>query len=383
MRLPIPPAQYDQRSENERNTEIEREDNRNAKLGTRPRFDDVTLARSTNAVGDEVVRGDDTRLGAGTPGTVTSVSGSGGTTGLIVSGGPITTAGTLTLNGILNIANGGTGAASSAAARGTLGAGTVNSVSGAGGTTGLTLAGGPITNTGTLTLGGTLAIANGGTSATSAAAARTALGAGTGNGSVTSVDGTGGTTGLTLTGGPITGSGTLTIGGILNIANGGTGAASAASARGTLGAGTVNSVSGSGGTTGLTLTGGPITGSGTLTLGGTLGVANGGTGVTTGPVDFNAGTFGATGTVDFNTNGRFQHFVTTSATNCTISLTAPATVGYLQLIVAAPAGVTPTLTWPATVKGTMPPTVALGKVTALTLYWNGTNYFLMASLPGV
>jgi hypothetical protein len=45
--------------------------------------------------------------------------------------------------------------------------------------------------------------------------------------------------------------------------------------------GTVTSVNGSGGTTGLTLTGGPITSSGTLTLGGTLGVANGGTGTGT------------------------------------------------------------------------------------------------------
>jgi len=47
------------------------------------------------------------------------------------------------------------------------------------------------------------------------------------------------------------------------------------------GAGTVTSVDGSGGTTGLTLTGGPITASGTLTLGGTLAVPNGGTGATT------------------------------------------------------------------------------------------------------
>lgn len=47
------------------------------------------------------------------------------------------------------------------------GVGTVMSVSGSGGTTGLTLTGGPITNSGTLTLGGTLAIANGGTNATS------------------------------------------------------------------------------------------------------------------------------------------------------------------------------------------------------------------------
>jgi hypothetical protein len=47
------------------------------------------------------------------------------------------------------------------------------------------------------------------------------------------------------------------------------------------GVGTVTSIDGSGGTTGLTLTGGPITSSGTLTLGGTLAVANGGTGAVT------------------------------------------------------------------------------------------------------
>ena len=45
--------------------------------------------------------------------------------------------------------------------------------------------------------------------------------------------------------------------------------------------GTVTSVAVSGGTTGLTTSGGPITGSGTITLAGTLAVANGGTGVTT------------------------------------------------------------------------------------------------------
>jgi hypothetical protein len=43
----------------------------------------------------------------------------------------------------------------------------------------------------------------------------------------------------------------------------------------------VTSVDVSGGTTGLTTSGGPITGAGTITLGGTLGVANGGTGATT------------------------------------------------------------------------------------------------------
>ena len=45
------------------------------------------------------------------------------------------------------------------------------------------------------------------------------------------------------------------------------------------GTGTVTSVNASGGTTGMTFTGGPITISGTLTLGGTLGATNGGTGL--------------------------------------------------------------------------------------------------------
>jgi len=46
------------------------------------------------------------------------------------------------------------------------------------------------------------------------------------------------------------------------------------------GSGTVTSIDVSGGTTGLTTSGGPITTSGTITLAGTLGVANGGTGAT-------------------------------------------------------------------------------------------------------
>jgi hypothetical protein len=54
----------------------------------------------------------------------------------------------------------------------------------------------------------------------------------------------------------------------------------------TIGASAVTQVSGSGGSTGLTLTGGP-TGAVTLTLGGTLAVANGGTGQTTAAAAFN------------------------------------------------------------------------------------------------
>jgi hypothetical protein len=55
------------------------------------------------------------------------------------------------------------------------------------------------------------------------------------------------------------------------------------------GGGTITSVNASGGTTGFSFTGGPITtGAGTLTLTGTLGIANGGTGQTTANAGFNA-----------------------------------------------------------------------------------------------
>ena len=57
--------------------------------------------------------------------------------------------------------------------------GTVTSVAASGGTTGLTFSGSPIIGSGTLTLGGTLDLDNGGTGATTAAGARTALGLGT------------------------------------------------------------------------------------------------------------------------------------------------------------------------------------------------------------
>lgn len=132
-------------------------------------------------------------------------------------------------------------------------------------------------------------------------------------GTVTSVDVSGGTTGLTTSGGPVTTSGTITLAGTLAATNGGTAQSTwttgdilYASASNTLnkltvgtsgqvltiaggvptwatdaGTGTVTSVAVSGGTTGLTTSGGPVTTSGTITLSGTLGVANGGTGVAT------------------------------------------------------------------------------------------------------
>lgn len=70
----------------------------------------------------------------------------------------------------------------------------------------------------------------------------TAIGIGT----VQSVDAEGGTTGLTFSGGPVTGTGTLTLGGVLEVEHGGTGADNAASARSQL------SAAGSGANTDIT-----------------------------------------------------------------------------------------------------------------------------------
>lgn len=56
-------------------------------------------------------------------------------------------------------------------------------------------------------------------------------GGGGGSGSVTSIDASGGSTGMNFTGGPITNSGTLTLGGTLAIGSGGTGASDVTNAR--------------------------------------------------------------------------------------------------------------------------------------------------------
>ena len=61
------------------------------------------------------------------------------------------------------------------------GTGTVTSVGLSGGTTGLTASGSPITTTGTITLGGTLAVANGGTGQTSYTDGQLLIGNSTGN----------------------------------------------------------------------------------------------------------------------------------------------------------------------------------------------------------
>jgi hypothetical protein len=122
-------------------------------------------------------------------GTVTSIGLTAGT-GVSISGGPITTTGSITVTNTApdqvvsltagtNVTVTGTYPNFTIAATGGGGSGTVTSVAASGGTTGLTFTGSPITTSGTLTLGGTLAMANGGTGATTAAGARTALGLGT------------------------------------------------------------------------------------------------------------------------------------------------------------------------------------------------------------
>ena len=199
--------------------------------------------------------------------------------------------------------------------------GTVTSVA-----TGTGLTGGPITATGTISLANTAVSAGSYGSASSVAtftvdaqgrltaAANSAISIAN-----TAVSGLGtmstqNANNVSISGGTITGG---TISGITDLAvtDGGTGASSASGARTNLlptyasnagkvlavnvggtdvewvpagGVGTVTSVDVSGGTTGLTASGGPITGAGTITLAGTLAVANGGTGQTSAQAAMNA-----------------------------------------------------------------------------------------------
>lgn len=187
-------------------------------------------------------------------GTVTSVDGDGGTTGLTVSGGPITTAGTLTLGGTLAIGAGGTG----------LGATATNGQLLIGNGSGYTLAdltagtGVSVTNaTGSITLAntapdqtvvltGSTAISITGTypsfTVTNTAPDQTVTISGNGlisvtgtypsftvsategfSGTVTSIDMSSTVSGLTFSGGPVTDSGTITMAGTLGISSGGTG----------------------------------------------------------------------------------------------------------------------------------------------------------------
>jgi hypothetical protein len=119
--------------------------------------------------------------GGGGTGTVTSVAVSGGSTGLTVTGSPITTSGTITLGGTLALASGGTGATDAAGARSAFSVPS-STGTGASGTWAIGITGNAATATTATTAGnvsGTVALANGGTGATTAPGARAALGLGT------------------------------------------------------------------------------------------------------------------------------------------------------------------------------------------------------------
>ena len=163
-------------------------------------------------------------------GTVTSVDGSGGTTGLTVSGGPITAAGTLTLGGTLAISAGGTG----------LGATATNGQLLIGNGSGYTLAtltagtGVSVTNaTGSITLANTapdqtVTISGGGLISVSGTYPSFTVSATEGfSGTVTSIDVSSTVSGLTFSGGPVTDSGVITMAGTLGISSGGTGLSAA------------------------------------------------------------------------------------------------------------------------------------------------------------
>ncbi len=128
-----------------------------------------------------------------------------------------------------------------------------------GGTTGLTYA---VAAGVGVTTAGTLAVGHGGTGQTSYTDGQLLIGNSTGN-TLDKATLTAGT-GITIT----NGGGAITIDADNN--------------------GTVTSVDVDGGTTGLTFSGGPITASGTITMAGTLAIANGGTGQTSATAAFDA-----------------------------------------------------------------------------------------------
>ena len=349
-------------------------------------------------------------------GTVTSVGLSGGTTGLTVTGSPITTSGTITLGGTLDVDNGGTGQTSYTDGQLLIG-----------NTTGNTL------TKSTLTAGSGIAITNGGGSISIAA---------TNSGTVTAVTGTspvvssGGTTpAISLASGygdtqnpyasktanhvlaaPDGSAGVPTfravvaadiptlnqnttgtasnVTGIVAVANGGTGTATPSLVAGTnitisgsfpnqtinstaSGSGTVTSVAATVPSF-LAVTGSPITTSGTLaiTLSGTaLPIANGGTGATT-LAGASIATYAGTETL---TNKRIDPRVTSAASAS--SLTPDISVSDVYAYTALAAGLTINAPTGTPLDGDKLIFRLLDNGTSRSLTWNGTYTVIGVTLP--
>jgi hypothetical protein len=240
-------------------------------------------------------------------GSVSSVNASGGTTGLIFTGGPIVSSGTLTLGGVLDLSSGGTGATNRNSAAnnilpnqsGNIGkflktdgvnvswqdisaGGTVTSVN-AVGTNGVSITGAPITTSGTLNVSLTPTGVSAGTYINSTVTVDmygriiSISNGSQGAGTVTSVSVVGSTGRIVSNGGPITTTGTITLDlsttGVIpgfytntNIAVDVYGRITSISNGAPISSGTVTSVAVTGASGRITSGGGPITTAGTITL---------------------------------------------------------------------------------------------------------------------
>ena len=314
------------------------------------------------------------------------------------------------------------------------GVGTVTSVDGSGGTTGLTLTGGPITASGTLTLGGTLIVGNGGTGATTLTGYVIGNGtsAMTASATIPTTDLSGTISNAQLANSAITINGTSTsLGGSISVgtvtsvtgtapvvsSGGATPAISMAAANTTTdgyltstdwntfngkGSGTVTSVGGTGTVNGLTLTG-TVTSSGNLTLGGTLSLVSppaiGSTTPNTGafttltssanftPTSYTetitaSGTVGASATLAI-TAGTILTATLTSATACTFTMPTATAGKSFTLLLKQPASGTPTTATFTGVKwgtiGAPTITATVGKLDILAFIADGTNWYGTAS----
>ena len=141
------------------------------------------------------------------------------------------------------------------------------------------------------------------------------------------------------------------------------------------GTGTVTSVGLSGGTTGLTASGSPITTSGTITLGGTLAVANGGTGATT-LAGASIATYSGTETL---TNKRIDPRDVTATTATT--LTPDVSVGDIYCYTALASGLTINAPIGTPTNGDKLIFRLLDNGTGRALTWNGTYTAIGVTLP--